>query len=95
MSEGTTTLVDPETDVDTLDDNPWQVVVWDDPVNTITYVIYVFRKLFGFTEEKATRLTYQIDREGKATVASGPREKMEVDCYQLHGYGLWATIQQS
>jgi ATP-dependent Clp protease adaptor protein ClpS len=95
MSDGVATLVEPAIEEETLDESPWELVVWDDPVNTITYVIYVFRKMFGFSEEKATRLTFQVDREGRATVASGPREKMEVDCYRLHGYGLWATIEKA
>ncbi len=73
----------------------WQVIVWDDPVNTMTYVVYVFRKLFGFSEEKATRLMLQVHNEGKATVADGPREKAELDCYRLHSHGLWATMEQA
>lgn len=76
------------------DERPWQVIVWDDPVNTITYVIYVFRQIFGYSKRKATKLTMQVHNEGRAVVNGGPREKMEVDCYQLHSYGLWATIEQ-
>jgi ATP-dependent Clp protease adaptor protein ClpS len=76
------------------DDRPWQVIVWDDPDNTITYVIYVFRQIFGYSKRKATRLTLQVHNEGRAAVNDGPREKMEVDCFQLHSYGLWATIEQ-
>ena len=77
------------------EDRPWQVVVWDDPVNTMSYVVYVFRKLFGFDAAKATRLMLQVHHEGKAVVASGTREKAELDCLRLHGYGLWATMEQS
>jgi ATP-dependent Clp protease adaptor protein ClpS len=74
---------------------PWQVVVWDDPVNLMTYVVYVFRKLFGFPEAKATKLMLAVHQEGRAVVASGPREKCELDCYRLHHYGLWATMEKT
>ena len=83
------------TDDDQAIDRVWQVVVWNDPVNTMAYVVYVFRKLFGFDEPKATELMLQVHHEGRATVADGPREKAEFDCYRLHGQGLWATIEQT
>jgi len=75
-------------------DRPWNVVVWNDPVNLMTYVTYVFRKLFGFSKEKATRLMLQVHNEGRAIVATGPREKMEMDCFRLHRHGLWATMER-
>lgn len=88
-------VIEPDVDEANHDDRPWQVVVWDDPVNTIAYVIYVFRKLFGYSERKATELTMQVHNEGRSMVSDGPREKVEAECYQLHAYGLWATIEQS
>lgn len=75
-------------------DQPWQVVVWNDPVNTMTYVVYVFRKLFGFNEAKATKLMLQVHHEGRAIVSSGERKEAEVDCYRLHQHGLWATLEK-
>lgn len=75
-------------------DRPWQVVVWNDPINLMSYVVFVFRKLFGFSEEKATKLMLAVHHEGRATVASGPREKCELDCYRLHHHGLWATLER-
>lgn len=93
MTSPTTTIV-PETDDLIDEDRPWQVVVWDDPVNTMTFVVYVFRKLFGYSEKKATRLMLQVHNEGRAAVSDGPREKVEIECYQLHSFGLWATIEQ-
>lgn len=87
-------VVEVEIEDDVDHDRPWQVVVWDDPVNTITFVIYVFRRLFGYSENKATDLTMKVHHEGRAAVVDGPREKMEIDCYRLHSYGLWATIEQ-
>lgn len=88
-------VVTPDIDDDQDLSRPWQVIVWDDPVNTMTYVVYVFRKLFGFTGAKATRLMLQVHNEGKAIVSDGPREQAEFDCYRLHSHGLWATMEQS
>jgi ATP-dependent Clp protease adaptor protein ClpS len=76
-------------------DLPWMVVVWNDPINLMSYVTFVFQKLFGYSKEKAHRLMLQVHNEGKAVVSSGPREKAEFDTARLHGHGLWATMQQS
>ena len=81
-----------DTDVDT--DRPWQVVVWNDPVNLMDYVVWVLRRLFGHSVEEATRLMLAVHNEGKATVAQGPREQAEMDAYRLHQHGLWATIEK-
>src|SRR6516165_3207957 len=73
---------------------PWVTVVWDDPINLMTYVTYVFQKLFGYSEPHATKLMLQVHHEGKAVVSAGSRESMEVDVSKLHAAGLWATLQQ-
>jgi ATP-dependent Clp protease adaptor protein ClpS len=73
-------------------DRPWVVIVWDDPVNLMTYVTYVFIKVFEYSKERATELMLQVHNEGKSLVASGAREEMERYVQQLHEYGLWATI---
>ena len=75
-------------------DTPWITIVWDDPVNLMSYVTYVFMELFGFTKEKARELMMQVHTQGKAVVSSGSREEMEHDVARLHGYGLWATLQR-
>jgi ATP-dependent Clp protease adaptor protein ClpS len=75
-------------------DLPWQVVVWNDPVNLMDYVVWVLRRLFGHSIEEATRLMLAVHNEGKATVAQGPREQAEMDAYRLHQHGLWATIEK-
>ena len=75
-------------------DSPWVTIVWDDPVNLMTYVTYVFQKLFGYSEPHATKLMMQVHNEGKAVVSAGSRESMEVDVSKLHAAGLWATLQQ-
>jgi ATP-dependent Clp protease adaptor protein ClpS len=75
-------------------DSPWVTLVWDDPVNLMSYVTYVFQKLFGYDEPKATKLMMQVHEEGKAVVSAGSRESMEVDVSKLHAAGLWATMQQ-
>ncbi|MDW3220031.1 MAG: ATP-dependent Clp protease adapter ClpS [Acidimicrobiales bacterium] len=88
------TTLDPEVE-DVVDlDKPWKVLVWDDPINLMSYVAFVFRKLFGFSEEKAHRLMMQVHTEGKAVVSSGPQEKAEMDVFRLHEHGLWATMEK-
>jgi ATP-dependent Clp protease adaptor protein ClpS len=85
-----------EADVDVVDavDTPWITIVWDDPVNLMTYVTYVFQKLFGYSEPHATKLMLQVHNEGKAVVSAGSREAMETHVSKLHAAGLWATLQQ-
>jgi ATP-dependent Clp protease adaptor protein ClpS len=78
----------------TAPDHPWITIVWNDPVNLMPYVTYVFKSYFGFPEAKAKRLMMQVHTEGKAVVASGPREEMERHVAAMHGYGLWATLQK-
>ncbi|AKK28914.1 ATP-dependent Clp protease adapter ClpS [Mycobacterium sp. EPa45] len=75
-------------------DTPWVTIVWDDPVNLMNYVTYIFQKLFGYSEPHATKLMLQVHHEGKAVVSAGSRESMEVDVSKLHAAGLWATMQQ-
>ena len=75
-------------------DRAWVTVVWNDPVNLMSYVTWVFQKLFGYSKEKAERLMLGVHQDGRAIVSSGPREKMEYDASRLHGYGLWATVDQ-
>ena len=81
-----------EQDVDP--DRPWVTIVWNDPVNLMSYVTYVFQKLFGYSKEKAHKLMLQVHQEGRAVVSNGSREQMEHDVARLHAYGLWATLQQ-
>ena len=71
---------------------PWVVIVWNDPINLMSYVTFVLQKLFGYTKAKATKLMLDVHHRGRAVVSSGPREKAEMDVYRLHAYGLWATM---
>jgi ATP-dependent Clp protease adaptor protein ClpS len=75
-------------------DRPWIVIVWNDPINLMSYVTLVFQKLFGYDRPKATKLMLQVHNEGKAVVSSGTREKAEYDVARLHAHGLWATMRQ-
>ena len=75
-------------------DRPWIVIVWNDPINLMSYVTLVFQKLFGYSRQQATKLMLQVHNEGKAVVSSGNREKSELDVARLHAHGLWATMQQ-
>lgn len=73
---------------------PWVAVVWNDPINLMSYVTHVFQKLFGYDRDKATKLMLDVHRRGRAVVSSGSREQMEHDVARLHAYGLWATLQR-
>ncbi len=85
----------PTGDEDVHPDRPWLVIVWDDPVNLMSYVTYVFQKLFGYPRAKAHKLMLDVHTKGKAVVSSGPRERAELDVFRLHEHGLWATMEQS
>jgi ATP-dependent Clp protease adaptor protein ClpS len=78
---------------DVIPDRPWLVIVWNDPVNLMSYVTFVFQKLFGYSREKATKLMLDVHHKGKAVVSSGPRERAELDVARLHEHGLWATME--
>jgi ATP-dependent Clp protease adaptor protein ClpS len=89
------THVDEPTDEELHEpDRPWVVIVWNDPINLMSYVTLVLQKLFGYNKEKATKLMMQVHNEGKAVVSNGPREKAELDVFRLHEHGLWATMEQ-
>ena len=77
----------------TATDVPWIVLVWNDPINLMSYVTFVFQKLFGYSLEQATALMLDVHHKGRAVVASGSREKCELDVFRLHEHGLWATMQ--
>jgi ATP-dependent Clp protease adaptor protein ClpS len=76
-------------------DRPWQTVVWDDPVNLMSYVTHVFREYFGLPRAEAERLMLAVHNEGHAVVAQGAREQMEMHVQAMHDYGLWATVRQA
>ncbi len=97
MSVTSAVDVDPDIAVDevTTPAEPWKVIVWNDPVNLMSYVTYVFRTYFGFPEAVAHRLMLQVHHEGKAVVAHGTKEEAERHVAAMHGYGLWATYEQN
>ncbi len=73
---------------------PWKVIVWDDPINLMSYVTFVFQKLFGYPFARAQELMLQVHETGKAVVASGPKERCEFDVKRLHAHGLWASMEE-
>ena len=75
--------------------DPWVTIVWNDPVNLMSYVTYVFESYFGYPRATAEQLMKRVHTEGRAVVSSGGRERMEVDVQAMHGFGLWATLQES
>ena len=80
-------------DTDQRPDRPWKVIVWNDPINLMSYVTFVFQKLFGYSKEKATQLMMDVHYKGRAVVSDGPKEKAEMDVFRLHEHGLWATME--
>jgi ATP-dependent Clp protease adaptor protein ClpS len=80
---------------ETTTDRPWLVIVWNDPINLMSYVTFVLQKLFGYSKEKATSLMLDVHHKGRAVVSSGTRERAELDVFRLHEHGLWATMEQS
>lgn len=79
---------------ETRADRPWITLVWNDPINLMSYVTFVFQQYFGYPREKAERLMLDVHHKGRAVVSSGTREEMERDVTAMHGYGLWATLQK-
>ena len=86
-------VIDPTSQETAEADRPWIVIVWNDPINLMSYVTFVLQKLFGYSREKATKLMLDVHHKGKAVVASGSQEKCELDVYRLHEHGLWATME--
>src|SRR5438876_7831310 len=99
MSTATPTIAPTEVDRPSDEDvvhpaRVWVVIVWNDPINLMSYVTFVFQKLFGYSRDKATKLMLDVHTKGKAVVSSGTREKAEFDTFRLHAHGLWATMQR-
>lgn len=82
----------PQSDEVTSPDKPWLTIVWNDPINLMSYVTYVFQRVFNYPKPKAEKLMLDVHHKGRAVVASGARESMEHNVEVLHGYGLWATV---
>ncbi|CAB4332259.1 MAG: ATP-dependent Clp protease adapter ClpS [Actinobacteria bacterium] len=85
---------EPSIDTNLGIDRPWIVLVWNDPINLMSYVTYVLQKVFGYSNEKAQSLMLDVHEKGRAVVANGSKEKAELDVFRLHEHGLWATMQQ-
>lgn len=95
MSPLATPDIDESIDLSAAPMDPWEVAVWNDPVNLMSYVVRVFRTYFGYSLERATQLMLSVHHDGHAIVASGPRETMEVHAQAMHDFGLWATVQKA
>ena len=85
---------DDQTDDETLLARPWVTIVWNDPVNLMSYVTFVFQTYFGYSRKKAEKLMMEVHQDGRSVVSTGSREEMERDVQAMHEYGLWATMQQ-
>jgi ATP-dependent Clp protease adaptor protein ClpS len=93
MSVAPVEVEQPEQDEELRTEKPWVTIVWNDPVNLMSYVAFVFQKHFGYPKERATELMMDVHQKGKAVVSNGTREEMERDVEAMHSYGLWATMQ--
>lgn len=89
------TQVDTRADAATAVADPWVTIVWNDPVNLMSYVTYVFTKYFGYSKKKAEKLMLEVHEDGRSVVSSGTREEMERDVQAMHEYGLWATLSKA
>ncbi len=89
------TAIVPEVDQNVEIDRPWITLVWNDPINLMSYVTFVFMEYFKYPKAKAEKLMWQVHNDGRAVVSSGTREEMERDVQALHGYGLWATMSKN
>ena len=87
------TVIEPHVEERTANDRPWVVIVWNDPINLMSYVTFVLQQVFGYAREKAEKLMLEVHHLGKSVVANGGREKCELDVFRLHEHGLWATMQ--
>ena len=88
-------LEQPETEDLTSLATPWVTIVWNDPVNLMSYVSYVFQTYFGYSRKKAEKLMLEVHNDGKSVVSNGSREEMERDVQAMHEYGLWATLDKA
>jgi ATP-dependent Clp protease adaptor protein ClpS len=86
---------EPQVDEASQTQSPWVTIVWNDPINLMSYVSYVFQQYFGYPKTKAEKLMLDVHQKGKAVVSSGRREEMERDTEAMHSYGLWATLQKA
>ena len=87
-------LDDPRTDDLVVSDTPWITIVWNDPVNLMSYVTFVFQEYFKYPKRRAEKLMWEVHNDGRSTVSTGTREEMERDVQALHEYGLWATLEK-
>ncbi len=93
--EGTRTGTEASTDSLTAPDIPWNLVIWNDPVNLMSYVSYIFQSYFGYSEAKANKLMMEVHKKGRSIVSHGSKEQVERHAVAMHGFGLWATVERA
>lgn len=72
---------------------PWRVVVLNDPVNSMGYLVLVLRRIFGFDEPTARRVMMEVHEQGRAIVWSGLREQAELYAFALQQWHLTAILE--
>lgn len=95
MSTAPVQLERPDIEEVVVPDTPWVTIVWNDPINLMSYVTYVFQSYFSYSRKKAEKLMMDVHQKGKAVVSNGSREEMERDVEAMHSYGLWATLEKT
>ena len=88
-------IAEPDADLVIELEDPWVTIVWNDPVNLMSYVTFVFQQYFGYAKKKAEKLRMEVHEDGRSVVSTGTREAMERDVQAMHEYGLWATMQKA
>lgn len=87
-------VIEPGTETDQETERPWNVIVWNDPINLMSYVTFVFQTLFGYSRRKAHKLMLEVHEQGRSLVWSGEKTRAEAYCSALHERGLWATMEK-
>ena len=82
-----------ETDLSEAFAKGWRVIVWNDPVNLMSYVVFVFMRVLGFNETKANQHMLEVHEQGKSVVVVETREKAEFYCHRLQEFGLKSTLE--
>ena len=83
----------PETAPQPLLTDHWRVVVLNDPVNRMSYVVMVLRRVFGFDEARARQHMLEVHEQGRSIVWTGTREQAEAHMFTLQQWHLTAVIQ--
>jgi ATP-dependent Clp protease adaptor protein ClpS len=89
------TEIIPEEEIDESLDQPWHVIVYDDPVNLMHYVTLILQRIFGYPPGTAERMMMEVHTLGKSVVWTGARERAEHYVQLLHSSQLLAAMKKA